>query len=568
MLISILLLLSLCSHFPFDLGSILADNQLTGFATTHNAVGNLYTFNLNSATVDGLGRLISADETLTRPSGSTVSHSLSYTYDRRSQLTDASMTNIIGLGTWSGDYNYRNDGNLDDRSVTGEGMLGFAYDYNDDQSDDGNVMTQIGNDDLTWDQNGQLTGRAATTSFNYNWDNKLRSATVGNVITSFKYDPDGARVYKKVAETGQDPVERKYIIDYAADLPVVLAELDPDNYNSVEKTYIYANGQVIAQHDGGYTAAKYFYLHDRLGSVRLLIDDSADVVNHYTYDPFGLLFDTEYTETVANPFRFAGYWWDDQFKNYYCIARYYDPQIQRFTGRDPILGEFAEPLTLHQYVYCLNDPINRWDPDGERSLGETMTAVGLGMNIASMGYNAVSMHKNLRNGDYEAATENLGWLMIDCLSWGMGSKAKYGFQMALAGGQNISIFAQLGLKGAAAGGYVSALGQMMSAMAAADGGVYNLKTSVGRYIGQSKNIPQRILQHLRKGGKFFEKNLIKQVDHLMPDASPLEREIYEQYLIDKYGLKNLVNERNPMGGRMDKYFEMIEDVIEKYNLPR
>lgn len=63
--------------------------------------------------------------------------------------------------------------------------------------------------------------------------------------------------------------------------------------------YIYANDQIIAQHDGCYTDDRYFYLHDRLGSVRQLIDNGTiGVVNRYTYDPFGELFDDETEETI------------------------------------------------------------------------------------------------------------------------------------------------------------------------------------------------------------------------------------------------------------------------------
>jgi hypothetical protein len=50
---------------------------------------------------------------------------------------------------------------------------------------------------------------------------------------------------------------------------------------------------------------------------------------------------------------------------YYCIARYYDPELMRFTGRDPVEGSYEEPLTLHKYLYCGNDSINRTDPTGE-----------------------------------------------------------------------------------------------------------------------------------------------------------------------------------------------------------
>ena len=40
------------------------------------------------------------------------------------------------------------------------------------------------------------------------------------------------------------------------------------------------------------------------------------------------------------------------------------------------------------------------------------------MNLGSMVYNSYAIYANYRQGDYKAATENLGWLMIDCLSWG------------------------------------------------------------------------------------------------------------------------------------------------------
>lgn len=54
----------------------------------------------------------------------------------------------------------------------------------------------------------------------------------------------------------------------------------------------------------------------------------------------------------------------------------------------------------------------------------------------------------------------------------------------------------------------------------------------------------------------------------MPGSSRLQREVYEQFLIQRYGLQNLLNKRNPLGGRMDIYERMIDDVIEKFNLPR
>jgi len=74
--------------------------------------------------------------------------------------------------------------------------------------------------------------------------------------------------------------------------------MELNSSGSIVKSYIYANSQVIAQHDGDSSADRYFYLHDRLGSVRQVIDTSGDVEQMYTYGPYGNLL--EYDGTFDN----------------------------------------------------------------------------------------------------------------------------------------------------------------------------------------------------------------------------------------------------------------------------
>jgi len=57
-------------------------------------------------------------------------------------------------------------------------------------------------------------------------------------------------------------------------------------------SYTYANNQVIDQHTGGQSASKYFYINDRLGSVRQVIDMYGSVKRNYTYSPFGQLLES------------------------------------------------------------------------------------------------------------------------------------------------------------------------------------------------------------------------------------------------------------------------------------
>lgn len=157
---------------------------------------------------------------------------------------------------------------------------------------------------------------------------------------------------------------RKYIVDIVGDLPVILMELDQNE--DIVKSYIYENSRIIAQRNGGQSANKYFYVNDRLGSVRQVIDMYGSVERNYTYSPFGQLLESGAAEGApSNPFMFTGQWFDDEISQYYLRARMYDPVLMRFTSRDPVRGKFREPMTLHVYLYCLNDPINHTDPTGE-----------------------------------------------------------------------------------------------------------------------------------------------------------------------------------------------------------
>ncbi len=120
---------------------------------------------------------------------------------------------------------------------------------------------------------------------------------------------------------------------------------------------------LVMSTDGSNQNRRY-YIHDRLGSVRVVTNRSISVLNNYTYTPFGEDVASQTTETVVNDVRFAGYNFDSELAQYYVWARMYSPYMARFNGYDPVLGDFKEPLTLHQYLYCQNDPINAIDRDG------------------------------------------------------------------------------------------------------------------------------------------------------------------------------------------------------------
>ncbi|XXF76359.1 polysaccharide deacetylase family protein [Myxococcaceae bacterium GXIMD 01537] len=111
---------------------------------------------------------------------------------------------------------------------------------------------------------------------------------------------------------------------------------------------------------GGF-ATKYVH-SDALGSVRALTDEGGAVTDRWSYSAFGSLL--ERTGTDPLPYGFAGEAFEPASGLAYHRLRWMDPHTGRFLSMDPFDGMDTRPGTLHDYVYGLNDPVNRMDPSG------------------------------------------------------------------------------------------------------------------------------------------------------------------------------------------------------------
>lgn len=80
-----------------------------------------------------------------------------------------------------------------------------------------------------------IDGIAANSSFEYNWDGKLRSAQSGVKDIDLKYDLLGNRIWKDSSVNGR----RKYIVDIVGELPVILMELEMLTIITVSKKAIF-----------------------------------------------------------------------------------------------------------------------------------------------------------------------------------------------------------------------------------------------------------------------------------------------------------------------------------------
>ena len=106
----------------------------------------------------------------------------------------------------------------------------------------------------------------------------------------------------------------------------------------------------------------YYYIYNAHGDVVGLVNDAGTVVNTYEYNAWGNI--TAEIESVDNPIKYAGEYYDDELGMYYLRARYYDPSIMRFTSYDIEEGEILNPLDMNRYVYCRNNPVKYVDSTG------------------------------------------------------------------------------------------------------------------------------------------------------------------------------------------------------------
>jgi RHS repeat-associated protein len=111
----------------------------------------------------------------------------------------------------------------------------------------------------------------------------------------------------------------------------------------------------------GFRAGLQWYLTDRLGTVRDLVNSSAAVIDHVDYSVFGNILN-ESNPTIGDRFKYSEMANDsstglDDFR-----TRYYDAAIGRFPTQDPIKLA-SGTYNLYQYVY--NNPDNLVDPTGQ-----------------------------------------------------------------------------------------------------------------------------------------------------------------------------------------------------------
>ena len=120
--------------------------------------------------------------------------------------------------------------------------------------------------------------------------------------------------------------------------------------------------------------AEFFYVYDGDGNIVRSIDICAKKEYTYQYEEGRIVrateADVELNNEIAtiNPFRYRGYYYDEEIELYYLQSRYYDAGVGRFVNGDSaqtILSEGLGCVGYNIFAYCQNTPINGRDIDGQ-----------------------------------------------------------------------------------------------------------------------------------------------------------------------------------------------------------
>ena len=123
----------------------------------------------------------------------------------------------------------------------------------------------------------------------------------------------------------------------------------------------------------------YTYRKNLFGDI-IAVYNGTSKVAEYAYDAYGnCRVITGSNIGTLNPFRYRGYYFDEDMKLYYLQSRYYDPETGRFINADDV--SYLDPETIHGlnlYAYCGNNPVMYSDPSGHFLIGAIIIGALIG----------------------------------------------------------------------------------------------------------------------------------------------------------------------------------------------
>ena len=339
-----------------------------------------------------------------------------YSYKTNSKYQNA-LSSIIeeeskfyGSSHYIRSYKTDSLGNVTNVSDSVFGSHAYTYDSR-------GFLIKEDNTSYTYDDNGNMI-TSGNSTYKYDNLNRLISINGDSIFYSFT-NPGNPRLFKdteykfegrRLVGISEDlGVDEQKTVDYTYNsngliIKKILGYWYADDRDSKEYTtkYYYDGEKLITEigprnrldflyDENGIlyglikdSSRKYFYIRDFMSNILGLVDDSGNIVVKSKYDAYGnriSITDTSGCDLGnINPFRYKGYYYDDDVEMYYCKSRFYVPSWHRWLNSDSI--NYLEPkniTSLNLFTYCNNNPVMYVDPSGNFTILGLLIGIGLSL---------------------------------------------------------------------------------------------------------------------------------------------------------------------------------------------
>ena len=338
-----------------------------------------------------------------------------YEYKKRSNnskyISKQIKTEKIKVGSETYTRSYESDALGNITKIT-DSTFGFhSYEY-----DGRGFLIKADDETYSYDKNGNIVKKG---DYTLTYDSNIKDRLVSFNGTKIEYDSSNPLNPRKYGSNTYQFEGRRLVrwlygggyYDYVYnDQGLRIKKTD---YRGVTWNYIYDGNKLIREksinntldflydeYDNLYgfikdNSEKYLYIRDQLHNIIGITDINGEIVVKYSYDAWGALKNIEDTSSSGigklNPFRFKGYYYDNESSMYYCKTRYYVPQWGRWLSPDSI--EYLNPESVNKlnlYTYANNNPVIYYDPDGHMALLCALLILGAIGMVANVGSQALT----------------------------------------------------------------------------------------------------------------------------------------------------------------------------------
>ena len=338
-----------------------------------------------------------------------------YEYKKRSNnskyISKQIKTEKIKVGSETYTRSYESDALGNITKITDSTFGSHSYEY-----DSRGFLIKADDETYSYDKNGNIVKKG---DYTLTYDSNIKDRLVSFNGTKIEYDSSNPLNPRKYGSNTYQFEGRRLVrwlyggeyYDYVYnDQGLRIKKTD---YRGITWNYIYDGNKLIREksinntldflydeYDNLYgfikdNSEKYLYIRDQLQNIIGITDINGKIVVKYSYDAWGALKNIEDTSSSGigklNPFRFKGYYYDNESSMYYCKTRYYVPQWGRWLSPDSI--EYLNPESINKlnlYTYANNNPVIYYDPDGHMALLCALLILGAIGMVANVGSQALT----------------------------------------------------------------------------------------------------------------------------------------------------------------------------------